>query len=147
MLLDTLNDDLKTAMKSGDTVRRDVLRMTLSEIKNARIEKGEDLTDADVIQVLKKAIKSRRESAEQYREGGRTDLVEKEEAEAKFLEAYLPEQITGEKLAGVIDAVIAETGASSIKDMGGVMKALMAKFGSQVDGKEAGELVRRRLGA
>ena len=145
MLLDTLNDDLKTAMKAGDTVRRDVLRMTLSEIKNARIEKGKDLEEADVMQVLKKAIKSRAESAEQYAAGGRQDLADKELGEAKILEAYLPEQITGAALEKAVDEAIAETGASSIKDMGGVMKAIMARHGAAVDGKEVGALVKARL--
>jgi uncharacterized protein YqeY len=145
MLLDRLNDDLKTAMKAGDTARRDVLRMTLSEIKNARIEKGEDLADADVMQVLKKAIKSRAESAEQYAAGARQDLADKELAEAKLLEAYLPEQITGDALAKAVDEAIAQTGASSMKDMGGVMKALMAKHGAALDGKEAGALVKSKL--
>lgn len=145
MLLDRLNEDLKTAMKSGDTARRDVLRMTLSEIKNARIDKGEDLGEADVMQVVKKAIKSRAESAEQYTAGNRQDLADKELAEAKLLEGYLPEQITGDALVQAVAAAIAETGASSMKDMGGVMKALMAKHGAALDGKEAGALVKAKL--
>jgi len=146
MLLDKLNDDLKTAMKARDPERVSVLRMTLSEIKNARIEKRDDLTDDDVIQVLKKAVKSRTESADEYRKGGREDLAVKEESEAEVLQAYLPSQITGAALAALVDAAVAETGATSMKEMGAVMKAVLGKHGSQVDGKEVGGLVRARLG-
>jgi len=146
MLLDRLTDDVKTAMKAREADRLSVLRMTLSEIKNARIAKGDDLDEAEVIQVIKKAIKSRTESAEQYEAGDRKDLADKELAEAELLKAYLPEQITGDALVAVVDAAIAETGATSIKDMGGVMKAVMAAHGSSVDGKEVGALVKSRLG-
>ena len=146
MLLDRLNDDLKTAMKARDADRVGVLRMTLSEIKNARIDKRGDLTEDDVMAVLKKAIKSRNESVDQYREGGRDDLADKEAAEAEMLAAYLPEPLTEDELAAAIDAAVAETGASSMKDMGAVMKALTAAHGSRIDGKTASTLVRAKLG-
>jgi hypothetical protein len=146
MLLDKLNDDLKTAMRARDTDRVSVLRMTLSEIKNARIEKREDLTDDDVLQVLKKAVKSRAESADEYRKGDRGDLAAKEDAEAAVLQGYLPEQITGQALAAIVDAAIAETGATSVKQMGAVMKAVLGKHGATVDGREVGALVKTRLG-
>lgn len=146
MLIDKLNEDVKSAMRARETERLGVLRMTLSEIKNERIRKGEDLTDDEVTAVLKRAIKSRKESAEQYRGGDREDLAEKEEREAALLQAYLPEPITGDALAAVVEEAIRETGASSMKDMGGVMKAIMAAHGARVDGKEVGALVRSKLG-
>lgn len=146
MLIDRMNQDVKEAMKARDALRLGVLRMTLAEIKNARIEKMGDLTESDVVQVIKKAIKSRMESAEQYQAGGRQDLVEKETAEAKVLEAYLPQQLTGEALEAIVLQTIGETGASSAKDFGAVMKAVMAKYGSQVDGKAVGALLKQKLG-
>jgi hypothetical protein len=146
MLTDRLTEDMKAAMRAREAERLGVLRMTLAEIKNARIAKGEDLDDDDVTQVIKKAIKSRMESAEQYHRGSREDLAGKEEREAAILEAYLPEQLTGDALVAVVEKAIRETGASSVKDMGAVMKAVMAEHGSRVDGKTAGALVREKLG-
>ena len=147
MLIDRLNEDVKTAMKARDTLRLNVLRMTLSEIKNARIEKLADLTDEEVIQVIRRGLKRRQESIEMFGKGGREDLVAKETQEAEILTGYLPQAVTGEVLAQAVDAAIAETGAAGPKDLGKVMKAVMARFPGQVDGKEVQTLVRARLGA
>jgi len=146
MLLEQLQTDMKTALKAGDKDKLGVLRMAISDLKNARIEKNADLTEAEMLAVLKKGVKSRRESAEQYRDADRADLADKEEGEAAVLESYLPQAITGDALAAAVEEAIRETGAQSMKDMGGVMKALMAKHGAAIDGKEAGALVKAKLG-
>lgn len=146
MLVDRLNEDMKAAMKARDSLRLGVLRMTLSELKNARIQKQGDLTEDDEVQVIKKAIKSRLESAEQYRLGNREDLAGKETAEAEVLSVYVPEQISGDALREAVRAAIAETGAASMKDMGKVMKAVIGAHGSSVDGREVQALVKELLG-
>ena len=148
MLLDRMNDDLKDAMRARDAFKISVLRMTLSEVKNARIDKGKDetLTDDEVVQVLRRAVKKREEAVEQYRPAGRTDLADKEEQEAAILKAYLPQSLEGAALAQAVDAAIKESNAQSIKDLGKVMKALMAAHPSQVDGKTAQTAIRERLG-
>lgn len=140
-----ITQDMKAAMKAGDKAKLSVLRMALSDLKNARIEKSNDLTEAEAIQVLKRGVKSRKESAEQYREAGRDDLADKEEAEVAVLESYLPQAVTGDALAAIVDDAIKDTGAANMKDMGGVMKSIMAKHGGAVDGKEVGDLVKKRL--
>lgn len=147
MLIDTLTEDMKAAMKARDTARLGVLRMTLSEVKNARIEKGSDLTDDDVIQVIRRAVKKREEAAEAFRGGNRPELAESETREAEILTAYLPQMITGPELEAIVAAAVAETGATSPREMGKVMKAVMAVHGSRVDGKEVQALVRAKLGA
>jgi uncharacterized protein YqeY len=146
MLLDQLSDDLKTAMKGGDTHKRDVLRMVLADIKNEKISKGEDLVDDDVMKVLKRGIKTRLDSATTYADNDRQDLADKESSEAKIIRAYLPEQISGSALEALVKAAIEKLGATSMKDMGGVMKAVMAEKGSAVDGKELSSMVKQLLG-
>jgi uncharacterized protein YqeY len=147
MLLDRLNDDMKIAMKARESLRIAVLRLTLSEVKNARIEKREDLTDDDVIVVLRRAVKKREEAVEQYRLGNRPELAEKEAAEAEILKAYLPRSLEGEALREAVDAAIREANAVSVKDMGKVMKAVMAAHAGRVDGKTVQEMVKARLAA
>ena len=146
MLIERLNDDLKKAMKARDTLTVSVLRMVLSEIKNARIAKGKDLTDDEVLKVIRRGVKQREESAQEYRRGDRADLVESEEKEAAILQTYLPRRIEGQALEELVKAKIHEVGASSMKDMGKVMQAVMAEHGAAVDGKEVQALVRAHLG-
>jgi uncharacterized protein YqeY len=146
MLLDRLTSDMKEAMKARDALKTQVLRMILSDCKYAKVEKMRDLEDADVIQVLKKGIKSREDSATQFRDAGRTDLSDKEAAEAALLKAYLPSQISGAELEAIVDAAIKETGATSMKDMGRVMKAVLSGHGGNVDGKDVQKIVSARLG-
>jgi len=146
MLVDRLTEDMKTAMKARESLRVQTLRFTLADIKNVRIEKGEDLTDEEVVGVLRRAVKRREESIEQYRGGGGEDLAEKEAAEAEILRAYLPQLMDGEALAAAVDAAIAETGATSPKEMGKVMKHVMAAHAGKVDGKQVQAMVRERLG-
>src|SRR5262245_51821632 len=148
MLVDRMNDDLKDAMKARDALKISVLRMTLSEVKNARIEKGKDetLTDDEVVQVLRRAVKKREEAVEQYRPAGRGDLADKEEQEAVILRAYLPQSLEGAALAQAVKSAIQDSNSQSIKDLGKVMKALMAAHPGQVDGKAAQIAIREQLG-
>jgi len=146
MLIDRLTSDMKEAMKAREALRLSVLRLTLSEIQNARIAKGEDLDDSDVHQVLKREVKRREEAAEQYEKGNRTDLKEKEEQEGEILKSYLPQQLTGEELEAAVDAAIQEAEAQSMKEMGRVMKIVMATHSGRVDGKAVQTIVKARLG-
>jgi uncharacterized protein YqeY len=145
MLIDRLNDDVKVAMKARETLRLAVLRLTLSELKNARITKQEDLTDEEVIQILKREVKRREEAIDQYRKGDRSDLAEKEGKEAEILKSYLPKQLEGAALEAAVDAAIQEAGAQSMKEMGRVMKIVMAAHGGEVVGKDVQTLVKARL--
>ena len=148
MLLDRMNEDLKDAMRARDALRLSVLRMTLAEVKNARIKKGKDetLTDDEVVQVLRSAVKKREESAGEYRPAGRADLADKEDAEAAILRAYLPQTLEGEALGAAVAEAIQETQAESIKDLGKVIKALMAAHPGKLDGKTAQAAIREQLG-
>ncbi len=140
--IDRVNDDLKAAMKAGEALRRDTLRMLSAALKNAKIEKMGALDDAECLAVVRSAVKSRRDSAEQYRAAKRPDLAEKEESEIAILEGYLPKQLDEAGTRALVQAVIAETGASGKAALGTVMKAIMAKHRDTVDGK----LVQRLLG-
>jgi uncharacterized protein YqeY len=146
MLLEKLNQDMKEAMKARDSVRLDTLRLTLSELKNARIAKGDDLDEAEVSQILRREVKRREEAAEQYGKGDRPELKEKEEQEAAILKGYLPQMLEGAALEAAVDAAIQEAGATSMKEMGKVMKIVMAANPGKVDGKSVQTLVKARLG-
>ena len=140
-----LQDDTKAAMRSGDVVTRDTLRMLVAALKNKRIDSGEDLSEADELQVLQKQKKSREDSVAQYDAAGRTDLADKERAEIAVLERYLPKSLSDDEVRALVQAAIAETGASSKADLGKVMKTVMAANQGRVDGKTvqrvAGELL------
>ena len=140
--------DLTTAMKAKDAPRLSALRMLKAAVTNkGMVEKGRDLEDAEVLQVVASLVKQRRDSIEQFAKAGRTDLVEKETAEIAILEHYLPPAISAEEIEAAVAAAIAETGASSAKDMGKVMKAVMPKLaGKNADGKAITDAVRRKLG-
>jgi hypothetical protein len=145
--LDRINEDLKAAMKSKDPDRLSTLRMVKTAIKNREIEKMEALTDEEAIRVLQSLVKQRRDSIEQYQQAGRIDLAEKEAAEIKTIEVYLPAALDEAAIARVVEETIAETGASSMKEMGAVMKAVMAKLAGQtVDGKVVNQIVKSKLG-
>jgi len=146
-LSQTVNTDIATAMKARDQVRLSALRMLKAAIMNKGVEKGRDLEDAEVLQVVASLVKQRRDSIDQFGKAGRTDLVEKESAEITVLEHYLPPAASPEIIAEAVAAAIAETGATSAKDMGKVMKAVMPKLaGKSADGKAVNEAVRRALG-
>jgi uncharacterized protein len=147
----TLNEkiggDITAAMKAKDAGRLSALRMLKAAIMNKGVEKGRDLDDAEVLQVVASLVKQRRDSIEQFEKAARTDLVEKETAEIKVLETYLPPAATAEEIDAAVAAAVAETGASSVKDIGKVMKAVMPKLsGKHADGRTINEAVRRKLG-
>jgi len=139
--------DFKEAMKARDQLRVQTVSFLRSELKYFAIDKKiEKLEDGDVVQVLKKLIKQRQDSIEQFGKGGRMDLVEKEKKEAEILRAYLPQELSEAELLKVIDAVVLESNALTMKDMGRVMKEVMAKTGGRADSKLMSDLVRKKLG-
>lgn len=144
-LLQQIDNDLKEALKAGQKERLSVLRGLKSDIKYKQIDLGHEMSDADIIGVLTSASKKRKESIEQFKAGGRVDLVAKEEAEFTIIQAYLPEQLSEDKLRQIIAETIAETGASSPKMMGVVMKALLPKVKGMADGKLVSQLVTELL--
>jgi len=144
---DQVGADITAAMKARDASRLSALRMLKAAVMNKSVEKGRDLDDAEVLQVIASLVKQRRDSIEQFGKAGRTDLVDKETAELNVLQAYLPAGATPEEINAAVAEAIAETGASSPKDMGKVMKAVMPKLaGKNADGKAVNEAVRRSLG-
>jgi uncharacterized protein YqeY len=147
-LSEQVGADITTAMKARDAAKLSALRMLKAAIMNKGIEKGRDLEDAEVLQVVSSLVKQRRDSIEQYSNAGRNDLVAKEAAEVTVLEHYLPPAASAEEIAAAVTAAIAETGAASAKDMGKVMKAVMPRLaGKNADGKAVNDAVRRQLGA
>lgn len=147
-LSDEINAHITAAMKARDAAKLSALRMLKAAIMNKGVEKGRDLEDAEVVQVVASLVKQRRDSIEQFSKAGRTDLVEKEAAEIAVLDAYLPPAASPEAIDAAVAAAIAETGATSMKDMGKVMKAVMPKLaGMSADGARVNEAVRRSLGA
>jgi uncharacterized protein YqeY len=145
MMIDTIREDLKTAMKAKDAARVDVLRFLLSEVKNIGINEKRELDDGVVTQVLQKLSKQRRDGAEQFKAAGRNDLVEKEMAELAILESYLPKQISDADLEAKVRAIAAEVGATSKKDMGKVMKAAVERLKGAADGKRIQAAVAKAL--
>src|SRR5882762_9025034 len=144
LLRDQVNADLSSAMKMKDAARLSALRMLKAAIVNKGIEKGHDLDDAEVLQVVATLVKQRRDSIEQFSHAGRTDLVDKETAEIGVLEHYLPPAASAEEIDAAVSAAIAETGAASPKDIGKVMKAVMPRLaGKNADGRAVSEAVRR----
>ena len=146
-LLDRLTEDMKAAMKSGDQVRLSVIRQLRSQIKNAQLApgKGGELTDEEILRVVSNAAKKAKEAIELYKQGDRQDLVEKESAELAIIQEYLPEQLSEDEIARIIDAVIAEENATSMKDMGRVMGKVMQQVRGKADGKLVQQLVRGKL--
>lgn len=140
-----VQDAVKEAMKSGDKVRLAALRNLLAELKKEQIDSGKELDDAACIQIVKRGIKKLKESIEQFSAANRQDLVEKESAQLKILEEFAPKQLSPEETEKVVEEAIAETGAAGKQDMGKVMKAVMAKAGSQIDGKSVQQMVMSKL--
>jgi uncharacterized protein YqeY len=143
-----ISEDLRVAMKAGDILKRETLRMVESMVKNTEIEKKkkeEGLTDAEMIEVLSRAVKQRRDSVEQYEKGGRQDLADKEKKEIEIISAYLPEQLGEDKMREVIKEVISATGATSKADMGKVMGQAMGKLKGQADGNTVKKIVEEEL--
>jgi|SRR5262245_556687 len=147
-LTDKVNADIAAAMKAKNAGRLSALRMVKAAIMNKGVEKGRDLEDAEVVQVITSLVKQRRDSIEQFSKAGRSDLVDKETAEIAVLNEFLPPAATPEEVDAAVAAAITETGATSGKDVGKVMKAVMPKLaGKNADGRTINEAVRRKLGA
>jgi uncharacterized protein len=138
--------DLTAAMKAQDANRTSTLRMVKAAMMNRQIEKGSELDDDDMQKLLRSLVKQRRDSIEQYEKAGRQELVDKEKAEIEVIETYLPQAASQEEIEHAVSAAIAETGASSMKDMGKVMKAAQAALaGKNADGKLVSEVVKGKL--
>jgi len=147
-LSEQVDKDLVAAMKGRDELRLSTLRMMKSALKLKQVETGKALDDSAAVSVLRTLVKQRHDSAEQFRKGSREALAAKEEAEIKIIETYLPAAATEEEIEAAVTAAIAETGASTPKDMGKVIKAVMAKLeGKSADGKQVSNKVRAKLGS
>jgi hypothetical protein len=142
----TLGADIIAAMKARDQTKLNALRLLKTALTNKNIEKGRALEQAEELAVVSMLVKQRRDSIDQFTKGGRTDLAEKEQAEIAILDTYLPASASDEEVAAAVTAAVAETGATSAKDMGRVMKAVMAGLaGKTVDGKKVSEAVKAKL--
>ncbi len=137
--------DMKTAMKAGEKVRLKTVRLILADIQRKEIDSREELDDAGVLTVIEKAVKQRRDSIEQFLKGGREDLSTIEEAELVIIQGYLPEQLSDDEIAALINEAIAATGAESIRDMGKVMGAIKSKAAGKADMGKVGTMVKARL--
>jgi uncharacterized protein YqeY len=147
-LKDKIIADMIAAMKAKDAERTSTLRMIKAAITNREKDGGAEITDEDVLKLLRTQMKQRRDSVEQYEKGGRQDLADKEKAEIVIIEAYLPQGASQKDIDQAVAGAIADTGASSMKEMGAVMKATMAKLaGKNADGKMVSEAVKARLSA
>jgi uncharacterized protein YqeY len=145
-LKEQIISDMTAAMKAKDAARTSTLRMLKAAMVNRQIEKGGELDDEELMKLLRTQVKQRRDSVEQYEKGGRQDLVDKEAAEIAVIEAYLPQAASPEEIEQAVAAAIAETGATSMKEMGAVMKALMPRLaGKNADGRAVSEAVKKKL--
>ena len=144
-LADKLTEDIKMAMKAKDVVARDTLRMLKSELGQAEIQKGKALDEADEIAVLLKAVKTRTESAEQYDQGGRAELADKERAEIAIIQRFLPQPLTADEAQAAISGLAAELGVTEKKQMGALMKAVKERYTGQIDGKLAAKIAGQLL--
>jgi uncharacterized protein YqeY len=148
-LVERLNQDLTAAMKARDAARTSTLRMAKAAIMNKEIDKKGALDDGEVLKLLQGLVKQREDAAEQYQKANRPELAEKEQGEIAILKGYLPAEVTDAEVAAAVDKAVAETGASSLKDMGKAMKAALAALaasGKAVDGKRVNEAVKKKLG-
>ena len=144
-LFDTIQSDMYAAMKSGDKHKTGTLRVALSTLKDKKIEKREDLTDVEAIKIIQNLVKQRKEAADIYKENGRNDLMENENAELEILNAYLPQMMSEDDLRILVKKVVEDTGASSLSDIGKVMPEVMKNSAGKADGKMAQSIVRELL--
>lgn len=145
-LNDRLTDDLKVAMRAKDAGRVSCLRMLKAAIKNEQVERGRELSDEEVQGIISSLVRKGNEAIKEFREGGREDLAAKEEQELKIFYSYLPEQMASEEVENGLKDIINELSASTMKDLGKVMKAAMARFAGRAQGKEINEIARKLLG-
>lgn len=144
-LKERLKADMIASMKNKEKERLEAIRFVQAAIKKVEVDTRKDLDDAAVIGILSNAAKQRKDSIEQFRKGGREDLATKEEAELKIIQGYLPAQISSDDLAKAVEAAISETGAKGMKDMGTVMKAVLAKVAGQAEGSAVSDMVKKKL--
>jgi uncharacterized protein YqeY len=144
-LEERLVEEMKQALKSNDKLRLSTIRMIRSTLKNKEIELRKKLEDEDVVKVIQAMVRKGEESVEQFQIGGRMDLVEKEKKEIEILKSFLPQPFSQEEILKIIDQSIQETQASSLKDIGKVMKSVMPKIGGKADGKLINQLVKEKL--
>ena len=146
-LKERITGDMTAAMKSKEAARLSTLRMVKAAVQNREIEKGGELSDEELTKLLQSLVKQRRDSVEQYEKAGRAELAEKERAEIAVIEGYLPQAATREEIERAVEEAAAETGASSMKEMGALMKAALAKLaGRNADGRVVSEVVKSKLG-
>lgn len=141
----TVTDDMKAAMKAKDKETLGTIRMLTAAIKQIEVDERRELSDADVLTIVSKMIKQRKDAAEQFVEAGREDLQQKELAEIKIIEKYLPAQLSTEEVTAIVHAIIAETGASGMQDMGQVMASTKAKVAGQADMGQVSQIVKAAL--
>jgi uncharacterized protein YqeY len=144
-LLDMIQSDMYAAMKSGDKHKTGTLRVALSKLKDKKIEKREDLSDVEALKIIQNLVKQRKEAADIYKENGRNDLMENENAELEILNAYLPQMMSEDDLRVLVKKVVEETGASGLSDIGKVMPEVMKQSAGKADGKMAQSIVRELL--
>jgi uncharacterized protein YqeY len=144
-LEERLVEEMKQAMKSNDKLKLSTIRMIRSALKNKEIDLRKKLEDEDIVKVIQAMMRKGEESVEQFETGGRMDLVEKEKSEIEIMKSFLPKPLSQEEILEIIDQSIQETQASSLKDMGKVMKSVMPKIGGKADGKLINQLVKERL--
>jgi len=144
-LFDTIQSDMYAAMKSGDKHKTGTLRVALSTLKDKKIEKREDLTEVEAIKIIQNLVKQRKEAADIYKENGRNDLMENENAELEILNAYLPQMMSEDDLRILVKKVVEDTGSSSLSDIGKVMPEVMKQSAGKADGKMAQSIVRELL--
>lgn len=140
-----LSQSLTQAMKARDEVRKIPLRLVMAAVKESEINKKEELTDAEVLRLVQKEAKARKEAISDAEKAGRQDLIDQAEAELAVLQEYLPEMLSEEEVAAIVEAVISETGAASMADMGKVMQAVMPKIQGRADGGVVSQMVRQKL--
>ena len=140
-----LQADLKTALKKADKPALATIRLLLADIKNSEIKKGGELDEAEIVKILKRQVKQRREAEEQFRRGGREDLADKEAWEAEFIQGYLPPELSDKEIDDIIAAVLTELGEVSMKDFGKVMSLVMGRINGAANGKRVNVKVRRAL--
>ena len=144
-LKERLEGDYKKAMKEGDKLKVSTIRLVLAEVKNEEIAKRGELDEEQMLGIIAREARKRKESIEEFERGGRQDLVDKEKQELAIIEGYLPEQISDDELRSIIEETISETGATSARDLGKVMGKLMPRIKGKADGKKANQIVRELL--
>jgi uncharacterized protein YqeY len=144
-LSDQITKDLKEAMKARNELRISCIRMLKSGIKNRQVEKGETLEDREILSLIGSMVRKAQEAAQEFRKGGRDDLAEKEDAEIEILSGYLPQQLEPDEIEKILKDIISELSASSLKDMGKVMKAAMARMAGRAQGAEVNNIAKKLL--